>query len=158
MTISATGNFTAESSLAANFLPVISAAETALRTVSAERAEESWRPGGWSRKQILGHLCDSAVNNHLRIVRAILDGHYEGPEYDQERWVNLHGYAELSWAEIFDLWRTENRAISRVLAHAPASASQATVKIGAAQMSLSAWIEDYLAHLKHHLGQIVKSS
>lgn len=149
---------TVDSGPVSNFLDTISVAETALHSVTEERAEQSWRPGGWSRKQILGHLCDSAVNNHVRIVRAILDGHYEGPEYQQERWVNLHGYAELSWREIFELWRLENRLLGRAILNAPASALTATVKIGNAQMTLAAWIEDYLAHLTHHLDQIVKSS
>ncbi len=158
MTLIDSGKSTAENSLAANFLSTISAAEKVLQSISEERAVQSWRPGGWSRKQILGHLCDSAVNNHVRIVRAILDGHYEGPAYDQEGWVNLHGYADLSWTELFGLWRAENRLLGRAISSAPASASQATVKIAGEQMSLPAWIEDYLGHLKHHLEQIGRSS
>jgi DinB family protein len=140
---------------ATHFLHTIHSAETALQAISDERAARSWRPGGWSRKQILGHLCDSAVINHVRIVRAILDGRYEGPGYDQDRWVNLHGYADLSWMEIAELWRLENRMLGRVLANAPASAFEANVKVGKAEMTLAAWVDDYLAHLKHHLDQIL---
>lgn len=151
-------NPAAKGNVADNFSSTLSTAEKALNLVSEEHAEKSWRSGGWSRKQILGHLCDSAVNNHVRIVRAILDGKYEGPEYEQERWVELHGYAELSWRELFELWRLENRLLGCVIANAPASALDASVKIGEAEMNLSAWIEDYLAHLVHHLEQIVKSS
>jgi DinB superfamily len=144
------------SSLAANFLHTIHTSEIALQSVSEEQAIESWRPGGWTRKQILGHLCDSALNNRLRIVRAILDGSYEGPGYDQNRWVNLHGYADLSWGEIFELWRLENRMLGRVLSNAPASAIDVTIKVGAQKMSLTTLVvDDYLGHLAHHLKQIV---
>ena len=54
--------------------------------------DETSRPaiaGGWSRKQILGHLIDSASNNHQRFVRAMLQDEVRLPTYDQEGCVRV---------------------------------------------------------------------
>ena len=59
----------------------------------AALADVPWREGGWTRKQIVGHLLDSAANNRQRFVRAAIDGKYAGPKYAQEAWVAAHGYA-----------------------------------------------------------------
>jgi hypothetical protein len=144
--------------VAENFQHVLATADGVLAGISEENANQSWRPGGWTRKQILGHLCDSALNNRVRIVRAILNGHYEGPEYEQNKWVELHGYHELPWSDLFQLWRLENQLLGRALANAPVSAFVASVSIGDAHMSLEAWVQDYLGHLIHHIEQIGKGS
>ncbi len=91
----------------------IAAAAARLSAVSEEQAAEPFRPGGWQRKELLGHLLDSAANNHQRFVRAALDGHYEGPGYQQEAWVRLHDYAGLSWAALVASWRERNALLAR---------------------------------------------
>lgn len=75
-------------------------AEARLRGVGEQQAAQPAHFGGWLRKEVLGHLLDSAANNHQRFVRAALDGHYEGPGYEQEGWVRLQGYSELSWTKL----------------------------------------------------------
>src|SRR5437762_2779965 len=75
----------------AQFRERISSAYQLLRGVSEEGSQRPFREGGWSRKEILGHLIDSALNNHQRFVRAALDGSYNGPSYEQEGWVAMHG-------------------------------------------------------------------
>lgn len=144
--------------VAENFQHVLATADGVLANVTEQNAVQSWRPGGWTRKQILGHLCDSALNNRIRIVRAILNGYYEGPEYEQEKWVELHAYHELPWNDLLQLWRLENQLLGRALANAPGAAFEATVSIGDARMSLEAWVQDYLGHLIHHVEQIGKGS
>ena len=44
-------------------------------------------PDRWSKKEILGHLIDSASNNHQRFVRAQFTARLEFPEYEQKSWV-----------------------------------------------------------------------
>jgi hypothetical protein len=45
----------------------------------------------WTRKQLLGHLIDSASNNYQRFVR-LQQGNLVGfPGYDQEFWVAAAG-------------------------------------------------------------------
>ena len=69
----------------------------------------------WTRKEELGHLIDSAMNNHNHIVRAALDGEYTGPGYDQDGWVDMNAYNEMGWVVIVFLWRDLNLQLSRVI-------------------------------------------
>src|SRR5690348_7844660 len=73
----------------------IESAYKRLQSISEEHGSQTFREGGWTRKEILGHLIDSALNNHQRFVRAALDGSYEGPTYAQTGWVEMHGYASM---------------------------------------------------------------
>jgi hypothetical protein len=130
-------------------------AEARLSQIEEQQAAEPLRPGGWLRKEMLGHLIDSAANNHQRFVRATLDGHYEGPEYEQESWVRLHGYAELPWATLLNIWRDRNTVLARIVERIEEQRLQAPCKIGdGAPATLQFVIEDYLRHLDHHVGQI----
>src|SRR4051812_22052131 len=72
-----------------------------LRKITEEEAA-SKSPDAWSRKEELGHLIDSASNNHLRFVRAALEPEYHGPSYDQNGSVAMHAYQELGWSDLLD--------------------------------------------------------
>src|ERR1700749_2019506 len=91
-----------------SFRERIAATHQLLRNISEEESQYSFREGGWNRKEVLGHLIDSALNNHQRFVRASIDGQYEGPTYDQTGWTKSHGYVELSWPELLGHWRAQN--------------------------------------------------
>ena len=81
----------------------------ALMSVPEALADVPWREGGWTRKQIVGHLLDSAANNRQRFVRAATDGAYFGPNYEQDAWVAAHGYAEQTWATLLAGGRRSTR-------------------------------------------------
>src|SRR5271154_1666835 len=78
-------------------------------------ANTPYRPGGWTRKQVLGHMIDSAANNHQRFVRAALEGHYSGPGYQQEGWVKIHGYAERPWETLLELGDGAHGLLERIV-------------------------------------------
>src|SRR5580704_602001 len=82
------------SSLAIDFRGELNNYYAALLTISAAQADTPWRKGGWTRKQIVGHLLDSATNNRQRFVRAASEGWFNGPNYAQDAWVAAHGYAD----------------------------------------------------------------
>jgi hypothetical protein len=133
----------------------LASAEARLAEVGEERAAEVIRPGGWLRKEVLGHLLDSAANNHQRFVRAALDGHYAGPSYEQEGWVRLQGYSELPWKTLLNSWRDRNATLARIVARIDETCLQAPCKIGEQPaVTLQFVIEDYLRHLDHHVAQI----
>lgn len=133
----------------------LAAAEARLAAIGESQAAEPFRPGGWQRKEVLGHLLDSAANNHQRFVRAALDGHYEGPSYAQESWVRLHGYSELPWKALLDSWRDRNATLARLVERIGEDRLQAPCKIGDDPVvPLQFVIEDYLRHLDHHVAQI----
>src|ERR1041385_6569959 len=77
--------------------------------------------GGWSRKQLLGHLIDSASNNHQRFVRALLQDEYRGPSYDQEGCVRVERFQELPWHTLLEFWAGYNRFLAHVLDEVPES-------------------------------------
>ena len=129
-----------------------------LRVLTDEQA--ALRPSGpdsWSRKEELGHLLDSAVNNHVRFTCASLEQQYAGPTYDQDGWVRAHGYHELPWLALLDAWRQHNELLARVVKRIPEERLAAPCRIGsAASVTLRFLIEDYVLHMQHHLDHILE--
>jgi hypothetical protein len=138
---------------------VIAETEPKLRTIGEKSGAE--RPGGgdgWSRKQELGHLTDSAVNNRARFINAALAGEYAGPSYDGDGWVKLGGYDDMSWSDVVSLWSTLNRALTLVVGRIPADRLAATCRIGAGDpVTLEFVIADYIDHMQQHLDHIVSA-
>jgi hypothetical protein len=113
--------------------------------------------GKWIKKEILGHLIDSAVNNHQRFVRAQLANPYFGPGYDQQAWVQVQRYRERPWLELVELWGALNRHVAAVIESVPAEKLQTPCTIGDHEpASLDWWMRDYVRHLRHHLEQIAR--
>jgi hypothetical protein len=109
-------------------------------------------PASWSVKEELGHLLDSATNNHQRIVRAQLEENPAMPGYDGDRWVELHAYRSRDWRELIGLWEALNRQLLAAAEAAPDSAWSRTCTIGSsAPLTLQFVFEDYLNHMRHHL-------
>lgn len=112
--------------------------------------------GKWVKKEILGHLIDSAANNHQRCVRAQLTDRYVGPGYEQEAWVSVQRYRERPWAELVDLWVALNRHLAAAIETVPAAKLQTPCVIGDDEPRTLEWVmRDYLRHLKHHLAQLL---
>jgi hypothetical protein len=83
--------------------------EASLLTISEAESSAPLRPGGWSPKQVVGHLVDSASNNHQRFVRAVIQGSLEFPGYDQEGSVRVAAAQEMPWPLLIALWASYNR-------------------------------------------------
>ena len=132
--------------------------QSALFALAPGRADLPWRAGGWTRKQILGHMIDSAANNRQRFVRAAIDGEYAGPGYKQEEWVAAHGYATQSWERLLNWWKVEHEILAAVVDRIPAERLDARCAVGEdAPVTLHFLITDYLRHQKHHLMQLQAS-
>jgi hypothetical protein len=126
-----------------------------LQTISESDASRDRGPGQWIRKEILGHLVDSAANNHQRFIRAQLESPFVGPAYEQDRWVELHRYRDRPWGELLGLWATLNRHLAHVIEGVPAERLATSCRIGDAGPVTLRWlIEDYRRHMEHHLEQI----
>ena len=128
-----------------------------LQKVTEEDADARHRGGeGWSRKQELGHLIDSATNNRVRFVRAGLEGTFIGPSYDGIGWVRLGGYAQMSWSGIVAMWTQLNVALSTVIENIGDDRLNASCRIGSADpVTLQFLIDDYILHMKHHLDHVL---
>jgi len=141
--------------LGAKLIQVIQTAEEKLRKVSEADSAKPVLKGGWSRKQVIGHLIDSASNNHQRFVRASLQGALDFPGYDQDGCVRMQAPQEAPWLLLIGLWTNYNLYLAHVIAHLPPEKLDAVCKIGEdAPVTLKFLAEDYLAHLLHHLRQI----
>lgn len=112
-------------------------------------------PGKWSKKEILGHLIDSAANNHQRFVRIPFE---DNPHirYDQDNW-NKHSYHQLaSKEEITAYWEMYNRHILFIIKHIPGEYLSRTSLANTQEPLTLGWlIDDYVVHMEHHLRQIV---
>jgi hypothetical protein len=122
-------------------------------------AQASGRAGeaeGWSRKQELGHLIDSATNNRVRFIVAALNRNYAGPTYDGRGWVELGAYADTPWSELVELWTRQNEALARAVERIPSEALGTRCTVGERDpVSLEFLIDDYLTHMQHHLEHIL---
>jgi hypothetical protein len=126
--------------------------EPRLRAISEQAAGSIPLTGGWSKKQELGHLIDSAINNHVRFVKAALENGYSGPSYDGDGWVTMAGYDAASWPGLIDLWKSHNQALVRVVDNIPHERFSAHCRVGDAQpVTLQFLIDDYVLHMRHHL-------
>jgi hypothetical protein len=145
---------------------VVIEAASRLAAVPDTIASSRPAPGKWSVKEIIGHLIDSAINNHGRFVRACSTGALSFPGYEQEAWVAAQRYADADFPGLLNVWRELNVNLARVMAtisvedrlrerrshnlhqiaFRPLPADQPA--------TLDYLMEDYVEHLKHHLRQI----
>jgi hypothetical protein len=126
-----------------------------LRTLSAALVSHRPSPDRWTIKEVLGHLIDSAANNHQRFVRAQFTDRLVFPKYDQNDWVRCQFYDKVEWNDLIELWQQYNLHLAHVIRNIPDRALNTTCVIGDYEpMTLKFLIEDYLAHLKHHLTKI----
>jgi hypothetical protein len=141
--------------LAAALRGEVDRAAVQLRTFGEAEAGRGRGEGKWVRKEILGHLIDSAATNHQRFVRAQFANPFTWPGYDQEAWVPLHRYRDRSWTELVGLRVALNRHVAAVIEGVPAEKLATACHIGTTTPeSLEWWMRDYLCHLTHHVGQI----
>ena len=148
---------------------LVTAVEAAFRSLSALSEDAAARrpaPGKWSPKEIIGHLIDSAANNHQRFVRAQFQDDLVFPGYAQDEWVAAQRYQDAPWGELLELWRAYNRHIARLIEAMPAEVrmrerrrhnlhERAWRAVPAdTPTTLDYFMRDYVLHLHHHLRQI----
>lgn len=126
-----------------------------LETLTDELALLPGRPGGWSPKEELGHLIDSAANNHIRFVLATINTEFRGPGYAQDKWVEAHGYKDLPWSMLVGFWHQYNVLLAHLIERIPEGHLDNRCVIGWGVVSLRFVIEDYVLHMQHHLDHIL---
>jgi hypothetical protein len=108
--------------------------------------------GRWSKREILGHLIDSASNNHQRFVRAQLETEISFPAYAQNLWVETQGYQSENWSDLVQLWKGYNLHLLHLISHIPLEKMANTCAIGSGgPVTMEFLIKDYVRHLQHHL-------
>ena len=139
----------------------------ALLTLSEADSARRPAPGKWSPREVLGHLIDSASNNHQRFVRAQFQDDLVFPGYEQDAWVRVQQYQESPWPDLVALWRAFNLHLVRVMALVPEPVRTRVHyrhNLGALAWqtvapeqptTLDYFMGDYVNHVKHHLRQIL---
>ena len=122
--------------------------------ISHEQWETKPSPDKWSKKQILGHLIDSATNNHHRFVRSQFE-RSPAISYDQNLWNKHNYYQEIEPDQLIKFWTLYNIQLLELVKRIPESLFQNKLKMGENEYSLAFVFQDYVAHLKHHLNQIL---
>ena len=112
-------------------------------------------PQKWSKKQIIGHLVDSAANNHHRFIRSRIES---SPNifYGQDDWNNLTHYNEMNSGDLIHLWEYYNKLIAHIILYIKPSELKLKCQSGANEYTLEFLIVDYVEHLEHHLRQVLK--
>jgi hypothetical protein len=131
-----------------------------LKTINATEFNAKPNPKKWSKKEVLGHLIDSAHNN----LRRFIVGQYESAPhivYDQDFWVSANDYQHMADADVIELWRLVNERIIALLKIMPSDHYDRTCNTGKGITSIHSlqWLaEDYLKHMMHHLNHIIPES
>jgi len=134
---------------------ILQDAPSRLVNISDEDAGKAPAPGKWSRKQIIGHLIDSASNNHQRWVRGMAAARTEFPKYEQELWVNTQGYTDARWPDLVNLWLLYNRHLLHIARRMTAEQWAHECVVGDnPPASLLELVVGYVTHLRRHLSQI----
>jgi len=134
---------------------LVSTEPSKLAELSDATAARKPSPEKWSPKEELGHLLDSAANNHQRIVRTLFEDQPAMPGYEQQRWVQVHRYQRRDWRELIDTWTAFNRQLLVAADSVGDSDWTRTCTIANSEpLTLKFVVEDYVAHMCHHLAHI----
>lgn len=137
-----------------------------LRAMSDADARRPRAPGTWSPKEIIGHLIDSASNNHRRFIQAQLRDELVFEGYEQADWVAAQHYRDAPWRDLVALWSSFNLHLARVIASVPEPIADRPrsphnlhqvaweTPPADAPATLAFFMRDYVNHLNHHLRQI----
>jgi hypothetical protein len=119
--------------------------------VSAARPNRTW-----TRKEELGHLIDSAANNHIRFARGAFEPEFHGPSYNPDAWVNTHGYQKRSWSDLVAFWSQYNLFLEELVQGIPYPQLNILCHVAKSPpMTLRFLVEDYIIHMQHHVDQIL---
>ncbi len=125
-----------------------------LKAIPLKDLEFKPAPHKWSKKEVIGHLIDSATNNHHRFVRAQFDV-LPAIQYDQDKW-NQFGYYQIMEAgHLIDFWYLYNLHLVELMRRIPETLYKNEVQVKGEVYELDFLMVDYVDHLEHHLRQII---
>jgi hypothetical protein len=137
---------------------VVDQALPRLRAIRDDDAAAKPADGKWSKKEILGHLIDSAANNHQRFIRLQTAREVTLPGYDQDEWVKANGYQRANWSDLITLWASYNLQLATVIKGIDPSCAGHIWHHPEADYKLGFLVDDYVVHMRHHLIQIGAAS
>lgn len=142
---------------AQKLLDVIHRVVPLLEAISENDAIVKPAPHKWSKKEIIGHLIDSANNNQQKFIRTqMVEGHLEFVGYAQDSWVAIQQYQSADWNSLIQFWHAFNMHIAHIIRHAnPAKLGNTITIEGTGPFRLDFIMADYVEHLTHHLKTVL---
>ena len=149
-----------------DFRDTIVSAKARLSEIPEPQSRQKSSPDDWSPAEVLGHLIDSAANNHQRFVRAQFTDDLVFSGYEQNQWVGSQKYSDEPWSDVIQLWSAYNLHLLHVAsvipedvltkARSPHTLDQIAFNLVDKNdpATLEYLIRDYVDHLRHHLDQI----
>jgi hypothetical protein len=150
-----------------DFRQTIDVASQQLLRIAPAESKQPRAVGKWSPSEIIGHLIDSASNNHQRFVRAQFTDDLVFAGYEQEGWVRVQHYQSEAWPDLVQLWKLYNQHILHLMSFVPEETRlKLRTKHNLHQLASEAlsenepvtldwFMRDYVDHMKKHLQQIL---
>lgn len=133
---------------------IIDKVPSILTAIGEENMSLKPLPNKWSKKEIIGHLIDSATNNHQRFVRGQFEHHPE-IRYDQNKWNEFSFYQEIDSNQIVSFWTIYNKQLLEIISRIPTENLKKQIKVGDNSLTIELLIVDYVEHLEYHLKQVI---
>ena len=133
---------------------VVNRALPRLSAINDADASAKSADGRWSKKEILGHLVNSAANNHQRFIRLQMAPEIALPGYDQDDWVRANGYQRTNWPDLVTLWAYYNLHLASVIKSIDPACAGHIWHHPKSDYTLEFLVVDYVDHIRHHLVQI----
>jgi hypothetical protein len=146
---------------AQHLIETLTKAHPLLMAISEEEASQKPSPEKWSKKEIIGHLIDSACNNHQKFVRTLCakEGHLDFTGYVQDEWVAVQNYQASDWSQLVLFWEQYNLRLAQLMVSAdPVKLSNTITIEGTGPFRLDFIMPDYVEHLKHHLKAVLPNA
>ena len=129
---------------------------TLLHIISDDEFNYKQTPDKWSKKQILGHLIDSATNNHQRFIRSQFE-YVPIISYDQNKWNVFNYYQQIKVGQLIIFWASYNLQLVALYKLIPSANLKNECNTGEQNNVTIEWLfNDYVSHLEHHLQQILE--
>jgi hypothetical protein len=139
----------------AQLTELLATVPVALSSISDEKFSAKPSLNEWSKKEILGHLIDSAANNHQRFIRL----QYESQPslfYDPDKWNELNQYQKLDTTKLIQFWKMYNEHLLHGIQIIEPSDYGNLCHVGQPELvTLEFLVTDYITHMKHHLNQLI---
>lgn len=140
-------------------IDIVKKTKPLLLEISDKDASIKPQPNKWSKKETIGHLIDSASNNHHKFLRTMEKDSHIFPPYEQNFWVQIQHYQNASWENLLNLWELYNIHLANIMMNTETSFLKNKIFIGSSgPFELEFIMKDYVEHLKHHLKQILTTA
>jgi len=137
--------------IASELFSTITEYSSRLKTLREDESSQKPLPGKWSKKELIGHLIDSAQNN----IRRFIVAQYESNPviiYQQDEWVRINNYQLYPLEDLIQLWYLLNKQICVILNNTSKDNLQRSCQTES--LHIIEWLaKDYIKHMKHHLHQ-----